>query len=90
MTEARTELVPPYWGQGGGPGILTEQGEALMKWEVNQCPMFQISDRRDCDMESLAVGFSPLDRFLGQAGYQRIFIEMRLADGARFSLSLSR
>ena len=42
----------------------------------------RLSERAICDLELLAVGaFSPLDRFLGRADYERVCAEMRLANG---------
>ncbi|NJM06054.1 hypothetical protein HC891_07415 [Candidatus Gracilibacteria bacterium] len=37
-------------------------------------PSIQISERVACDLELLASGaFSPLDRFMGKADYERVF-----------------
>jgi len=41
--------------------------------------------RNLCDLELIATGaFSPLDRFMGKADYERVLHEMRLADGTLF------
>ncbi|MBN2392763.1 MAG: bifunctional sulfate adenylyltransferase/adenylylsulfate kinase, partial [Anaerolineae bacterium] len=48
------------------------------------------TDRNLCDLELLAVGgFSPLDRFMSKANYQRVLTEMRLADGMLFSIPIT-
>ena len=49
---------------------------------ASQLPSIQHSERSVCDLELLATGaFSPLDRFMGQADYERVLDEMRLARG---------
>jgi sulfate adenylyltransferase len=91
MTEGkqRVELISPYGGKLVNLVTPAEQREALMA-EANQYPMFQISDRNLCDLELLAVGgFSPLNRFMGQADYQRVLTEMRLADGTLFPIPIT-
>src|SRR5438045_9126612 len=53
-------------------------------------PSIQISERSRCDLELLATGgFSPLDRFLGRADYERVVAEMRLADGTLFPIPIT-
>ncbi|MBL6966513.1 MAG: bifunctional sulfate adenylyltransferase/adenylylsulfate kinase, partial [Anaerolineales bacterium] len=42
------------------------------------------------DLELLAVGgYSPLDRFMSSADYQRVLTEMRLADGTLFPMPIT-
>ena len=53
-------------------------------------PSIQISARVQCDLELLATGaFSPLDRFLRRADYERVLAEMRLADGTLWPMPLT-
>lgn len=53
-------------------------------------PSIQLSERAACDLELLATGgFSPLDRFMGQADYERVIGEMRLAKGHIFPIPLT-
>ncbi|HEV2719768.1 MAG TPA: adenylyltransferase, partial [Thermoanaerobaculia bacterium] len=53
-------------------------------------PSIQLSERSRCDLELLATGaFSPLDRFLGRADYERVVAEMRLADGTLFPIPVT-
>jgi len=50
----------------------------------------QLTPRSVCDLELLATGaFSPLDRFMRRADYERVLDEMRLADGALFPLPVA-
>ena len=88
MTE-ETALIPPYGGKLVDLVASVEAREELMA-EANDYPRFQISDRNLCDLELLSVGgFSPLDRFMGEADYQRVLTEMRLADGTLFSIPIT-
>ena len=53
-------------------------------------PSVRLSERAICDLELLAVGaFSPLHRFMGQADYERVCAEMRLADGQLFPIPVT-
>ncbi|HEU4933175.1 MAG TPA: bifunctional sulfate adenylyltransferase/adenylylsulfate kinase [Pyrinomonadaceae bacterium] len=53
-------------------------------------PPVRLSERAICDLELLAVGaFSPLDRFLGRADYERVVAEMRLANGHLFPIPVT-
>lgn len=90
MTESdNSVLIPPYGGKLVNLVASDAEREAWMA-EANHYPMFQISDRNLCDLELLAVGgFSPLNRFMGQADYQRVLTEMRLADGTLFPIPIT-
>jgi sulfate adenylyltransferase len=49
-----------------------------------------LSQRSLHDLELLAVGaFSPLDRFMGKADYERVMEEMRLASGVLFPIPIT-
>lgn len=53
-------------------------------------PSIQLSERSKCDLELLATGaFSPLDRFMGKADYQRVVDEMRLNSNHIFPIPIS-
>jgi sulfate adenylyltransferase len=53
-------------------------------------PRLQLTPRNICDLELIATGgFSPLDRFMGKADYQRVLEEMRLNNGALFPLPVT-
>ncbi len=100
-----TTLIPPYGGQlvdltvpstalrlGSGQGSGQASREALeeLRAQANRLPSLQLSERSVCDLELLATGaFSPLDGFMGQADYQRVLDEMRLADGHIFPIPIT-
>lgn len=82
-------LISPYGGKLVNLMVPEVEREALLE-EANHYPSLQITDRNLCDLELLATGgFSPLDRFMGKADYQRVLTEMRLADGTLFSLPVT-
>ena len=82
-------LIQPYGGKLVNLVINGEERAACLS-EANRYPSFQISDRNLNDLELLATGgFSPLDRFMGEADYQRVLTEMRLRDGTLFSLPIT-
>ena len=90
MTTATTvDLIAPY---GGKLVDLMAPADALpeLKAHASMLPSIQVSERVACDLELLATGaFSPLDRFMGQADYQRVLDEMRLVDGTLFPLPIT-
>ena len=64
---------------------LTEELE-----RAKTLPTVRLSERAICDFELLAVGaFSPLDRFMGRADYERVCAEMRLANGHLFPIPVT-
>jgi sulfate adenylyltransferase len=57
---------------------------------AKELPTVRLSDRAICDLELLATGgFSPLDRFMGAADYERVLGEMRLANGHLFPIPVT-
>lgn len=79
-------LITPY---GGRLVDLVDPSEDLLH-RAASLPSIQISERAQCDLELLATGaFSPLDRFLGRADYERVVAEMRLADGTLFPIPVT-
>src|SRR5512143_4237013 len=84
-----TQLISPYGGKLVDVVVGAEEREALIA-RSNQLPSFKISPRSLCDLELLATGgFSPLDRFMGKADYERVLHEMRLSDGTLFPLPIT-
>lgn len=82
-------LIPPYGGKLVNLVTSGAEREAIRD-EANHYPSIQISDRALHDLELLAIGgYSPLDRFMGKADYQRVLTEMRLADGTLFPMPIT-
>ncbi len=82
-------LVPPH---GGVLVDLLAPEPQLpeLRAAATRLASIQISDRAVCDLELLATGaFSPLDRFLGQADYERVLADMRLTSGALFPIPVT-
>ena len=90
MTSINSELlIPPY---GGALVDLRASEEALpeLRARAATLPSLQLSDRAACDLELLATGaFSPLDRFLGRADYERVVNELRLVDDTLFPIPVT-
>ena len=78
-------INPPY---GGRLVDLFEQVDLTRAAATT--PSIQLSERSRCDLELLATGgFSPLDRFMTRADYERVLREMRLADGTLFPIPIT-
>jgi sulfate adenylyltransferase len=74
-------LIAPYGGELVHLLVAGAERAALLE-EASHLPSLQISPRSVCDLELLATGgFSPLTRFMGQADYDSVCAQMRLADG---------
>jgi sulfate adenylyltransferase len=89
MSENTTILIPPY---GGKLVDLCVPAADLAERAAyaSQLPSIRLTDRQVCDLELLAVGgFSPLDRFMGQADYQSVLDNMRLSDGHIFPMPIT-
>jgi sulfate adenylyltransferase len=82
-------LISPYGGRLVDLLVPPAEADAL-KQHASRLPSLQLSERAVCDLELLATGaFSPLDRFMGQADFQRVLDEMRLASGHIFSIPVT-
>ncbi|MDX2137902.1 MAG: bifunctional sulfate adenylyltransferase/adenylylsulfate kinase [Chloroflexota bacterium] len=83
-----TQLIPPYGNTLIDLLAAPSEREALFAY-ANTLPYIQLSERALCDLELLATGaFSPLDRFMGKADYERVIHEMRLVDGTLFPIPI--
>jgi sulfate adenylyltransferase len=82
-------LLSPYGGELINLICPDEETKALAAY-ANSLPLLQLSERSVCDLELLALGaFSPLDRFMGKADYQRVLNEMRLVSGHIFPIPIT-
>jgi len=89
VTDTQVKIIEPYGGQLVDLLPPAEEIAALREY-ANTLPSIQISPRAACDLELLAVGaFSPLDRFMGQADFQNVLDNMRLADGTLFPMPIT-
>ena len=86
---AKSQLIAPYGGRLVDLMVPPEEREERLEY-ATRLPSIQLSRRTTCDLELLAVGaFSPLDRFMGQADYQRVLDEMRLESGHLFPIPVT-
>ena len=89
MQTQTSPLIAPYGGRLVDL-MVPPEAHAEVKARASQLPSIQLSERAVCDLELLATGaFSPLDRFMGQADYQRVLDEMRLRTGQMFPLPIT-
>ncbi|HEX7974672.1 MAG TPA: bifunctional sulfate adenylyltransferase/adenylylsulfate kinase [Anaerolineales bacterium] len=85
----KAKLIEPY----GGPLVdlmVTGEKRQEMLEKAGRLQSIKITSRSLCDLELLATGaFSPLDRFMGRADYERVLSEMRLNSGALFPIPVT-
>ena len=82
-------LISPLGGELVNLLVTGEERDELLA-RSNRLPSVQISARALCDLELLATGaFSPLDRFMGKADYERVLTEMRLKNGTIFPIPIT-
>jgi sulfate adenylyltransferase len=63
---------------------------AQLRRDAAHWPQWRLSRRQRCDLELLANGaFSPLESFLGEADYDRVCRDMRLADGTLWPIPVT-
>jgi len=88
-TAAVEQLIPPHGG-ALEERLLPEAARAEAARQAATLPRVALNPRQLADLELLAVGAaSPLRGFLGRADYERVVREMRLADGAVWSIPLT-
>ncbi|HET7435796.1 MAG TPA: bifunctional sulfate adenylyltransferase/adenylylsulfate kinase [Thermoanaerobaculia bacterium] len=89
MTQTSTSLIAPYGGALVDLFAPADARAQLARY-AGTLPSIQISERSRCDLELLATGaFSPLDRFMNRADYERVVREMRLEDGTLFPIPIA-
>ena len=87
--EQDENLIEPYGGALVELLVPKEEREHVRN-RAASLPRLQLTSRSVCDLELLATGgFSPLDRFMGEADYNRVLEEMRLADGLLFPIPIT-
>jgi len=75
MALEQTVVISPYGDKLVNLVVEGEERQALLK-EASRLPYIQISERALNDLELLATGgFSPMDRFMGEADYRRVMDE---------------
>ena len=85
----QAEMISPYGGKLIDLVVEGEERQELLE-RSSRLPSVQISQRALCDLELLATGaFSPLDRFMGKADYERVLTEMRLTNGILFPIPVT-
>ncbi len=86
---SKAKLITPYGGKLVSLALTgAERDEQLAR--ASKLPSIKITMRNLCDLELIATGgFSPLDRFMGKADYERVLHEMRLSDGTLFPLPIT-
>jgi sulfate adenylyltransferase len=85
----KSKLISPYGGTLVNLVVTGEERKHLIE-RASHLPSVQISARALCDLELLATGgFSPLDRFMGKADYERVLTEMRLKNGTLFPIPVT-
>ena len=89
LEKKQEHLINPYGGELVNLVKTGAEREALIEL-ANHLPDIRLSQRSLHDLELLAVGaFSPLDRFMGKADYERVLEEMRLASGVLFPIPIT-
>lgn len=83
-------LISPY-NTNTLVNLLTPEAERKALFQkASRLHSIQLSERAVCDLELLATGaFSPLDRFMGRADYERVVHEMRLNNGTLFPIPIT-
>ena len=86
---AAMTLTAPYGGSLTNLLVDSDELAGIAAYAAT-LPSLQISARTQCDLELLATGaFSPLDRFLGRADYERVLAEMRLGNGTLWPMPIT-
>jgi sulfate adenylyltransferase len=69
---------------------VSQESAAKLKVEAGELPSWDLTLRQICDLELLMNGgFHPLKGFLGEADYEGVVAEMRLADGTLWPMPVT-
>jgi sulfate adenylyltransferase len=86
---SKAKLITPYGGKLVNLVVTGEERENLIA-RLADLPSIKISMRAQCDLELLATGgFSPLDRFMDKATYERVLHEMSIDDDTLWPLPIT-
>jgi sulfate adenylyltransferase len=89
FSEQKDILIKPYGGTLVDLFVPEEKREDL-RVRAASLPRVQLNARNVCDLELLAAGgFSPLNRFMNRADYDRVLGELRLTSGVLFPLPVT-
>ncbi|MCK9487813.1 MAG: bifunctional sulfate adenylyltransferase/adenylylsulfate kinase [Xanthomonadales bacterium] len=84
-----SQLPAPHGGRLCQLLVTPAQADAL-RLEAATLPAWDLSPRQRCDLELLLNGgFSPLTGFMGQADYDTVVSDMRLADGTLWPMPVT-
>ena len=84
-----SNLIQPHGGELTDLMVDNATAEEL-KAESRDLPSFTLQPRHLCDLELLLNGgFSPLRGFMGQADYNQVCSDMRLADGTLWPMPIT-
>jgi sulfate adenylyltransferase len=87
---SKAKLISPYGGKKLINLVATGKERDELLARAATLPSIKISMRSLCDLELIATGgFSPLDRFMGKADYERVLHQMRLSDGTLWPLPIT-
>jgi sulfate adenylyltransferase len=88
VTTETVKLVTPYGGKL--VDLFVNKPIDVLKDYASRLYSVQLSERQVCDLELMVTGgFSPLDRFMGQADYTSVLHDLRLANGKLFPLPIT-
>ncbi len=88
-TVITSNLIPPFGKKLVNLIVEAEERAETLAYAL-RLPCITVSPRVGYDLELLATGaFSPLDRFMDKADYQRTLTEMRLSDGTLYPIPLT-
>ena len=84
-----SHLIAPHGGTLVSRLVTGDAREALVA-EAASLPRIELSAKQACDLEMIAIGaFSPLQGFVGQADFQSICRDMKLADGTLWPIPIT-
>ncbi len=85
LENVSSALVPPH----GGKLVNRVLAEAPDPGYLESLPKIRLDQNRQMDVEQIAFGtYSPLEGFMGQADFQSVLSDMRLANGVVWPLPI--